>query len=1149
MDSLREFAAVAIAETRSSRRLVRTWTFIVLSVLVGVVIYIYYAGLHGMFSGISATVGFLNARFMMSVSGSLVIVIFMVAIVFLAFDVRSRDSRARIAEVLDARPIGNATLMAGRLAGVVLIAWLPLLALIALIQGIGGASLAFDWPMGEVVQPVSVLALLLVDAPLALALWCAIVLLLATALRNRLVVAVVALGLLGLSAWGIYRVPVYLIAPLTGMTSLSYTVSDILPRFIDPVVLGQRGCTVLLTVAVLLLAAQLHPRQDRQSPALRLGAAAVLFALAAAGLAALAWSANTTVQQRDAWLAAHQARQDVPSVGVDEVAGQVVIEPGETLRLDLAYQLTAPASQSFDELVFSFNPGMTVREVRVGGEVRPFTHEAGLLTIATPLAAGAGTEFSIVASGVPNPAFGYLDGVLDTSTLTAYDSNLILLGSEASVYADDYVALMPAVHWLPTPGAATGRDDPERYGRDYFNVDLFVQAPADWLVAGPGRRQESERGEGRGFRFRPAAPVPEIALFAAVFERRATQVAGVEFELLTSPEHPRNVAFFAEAADAIGERVRDLLEEAESLGLGYPYRGLSLVEAPAILRSFGGGWRMGSVQSLPGIVMLREYGFPTTRFEFRLSFNSEEAEAHEGGVAGAKTEALANFFQNDVSGGNPLHGALRNVLAFQTSARGEGAIALDFLAHELAAQVVTERRGGYFAAHSYGDGDDFQALVQQSFLAMMTGQGSIGDTVYAAATNRPQVWDRALGTALVDLAPEVNPVVALNVLWLKIPNIAEALVDGLGRETVGKLLAELRRRHLGGNFTVADFNAAAAQVGADVHATVGDWLRDAALPGFLASDVSIFRIADDDQGQPRYQVGVHVRNDEPTPGLVQLAIGHRIGREWFSNELPPTLVAAESTVELGMITNTPPAEVRVRPYLSLNRQAMILSPPEVDKSEIVKAEPFSGARASGWRPASDSSIVVDDLDPGFAVQTSEEQTEGGTDAETSWFAPKVDMDEGLPVFAFGASRAWTRQATPASWGKYRRTLARTWPGDGDAKAVFTASLPTAGRWRLDFHLPNLRANAASVRATRAAGVAVSVSSGSANDSLGSYDMHLLAGDEATEVEFDGAASETGWNRLGEFDLPAGEVSLTVSNQSSGEFVIVDAIRWQPANAP
>ena len=73
------------------------------------------------------------------------------------------------------------------------------------------------------------------------------------------------------------------------------------------------------------------------------------------------------------------------------------------LRLELDYALTTPATQSFDELVFSFNPGMTVDELRIGGQKQSFTHEAGLLIVPMRLAAGASADLSIVAAAFRMP--------------------------------------------------------------------------------------------------------------------------------------------------------------------------------------------------------------------------------------------------------------------------------------------------------------------------------------------------------------------------------------------------------------------------------------------------------------------------------------------------------------------------------------------------------------------------------------------------------------------------------------------------------------------------------------------------------------------------------------------------------------------------
>lgn len=64
---------------------------------------------------------------------------------------------------------------------------------------------------------------------------------------------------------------------------------------------------------------------------------------------------------------------------------------------------------------------------------------------------------------------------------------------------------------------------------------------------------------------------------------------------------------------------------------------------------------------------------------------------------------------------------------------------------------------------------------------------------------------------------------------------------------------------------------------------------------------------------------------------------------------------------------------------------------------------------------------------------------------------------------------------------------------------------------------------------------------------GTYEMKVVTGDSGDSdvaVEFDADAAQTGWNDLGEYSLTAGEVSLEVSNKTTGAVVVADAVRWR-----
>ena len=884
--------AIARAEIRSVRRLVRYWMFSILSVAITFVIYLYYAGLHGFISRFSATIGAVSPRYLMSVMGIYLMAIFLLGLIFLAFDVRARDERERIAEVLDSRPLSNPELLVGRGLGLVLMALAPVLFVAVTLQVFGTVALLFDWYLGERVEPYSLVGFIF-DALSVFTLWCVVVMLLAVLVRNRLVVALGALVLVGLQFWLVFRMPFYL-QPSLGMFGGFSMASDLVPSLGTGAIFARRFALLILAAGGLALAAAFHPRPDGGSKPRRIALGAGLAAIAGLIIGSLAWQAGADMDDRAALLAAHEARRDDARADMRAVAGIVRIEPGRAVALDLALRVQAPPSEQLDTLLFTLNPGLSVERVAVGGADATWTHASGLLEVtpSSPVAAGTETTVDIVASGRPDVEFGYLDAEFDLRAGTFLDANLALLGVAPGVFSSGYVALMPGLGWLPHTGSDVPTDDPRTHPADYFEVDLEVEAPVGWLVAGPGRRQEvSGRGIPSGgvassvtdrqsapssrlasraprsgnhdrFRFNPGAPVPHVGLLAARFERRVIEAAGVELEILVHPTHDRNLRFFEDAAAAILTRVEEIFTDAETLGLAYPYGGLTLVESPVNLRGYGGGWRMNTTQAMPGILLLRENSFTTSRFEFEFRDPDSFAD-REGGLARAKVEAIERYFENDFSGGNLFLGGSRSFLLFQTGAHGEGALAIDFVIDELVNQLLTGKRG-YFSAFMFNRESSF--VIGETIGNVVSGQlESIVEAVMEAASDRPSVWDRALGSSLADLDPREDAPQALNVLALKSHAIARSILDGLGREKTAALLAELRSRYSGGHFDAADLTQLAAELDADLGPLIGDWLHEATLPGFVTSPVVVERLEDDGQGNPRYQTRFHVRNDESTP--------------------------------------------------------------------------------------------------------------------------------------------------------------------------------------------------------------------------------------------------------------------------------------------
>lgn len=1126
--------AIARAETRVTRRLARYWVFMILSSLIALIAYLQYSIYHGFFSTQSATIALLSPRLLVSVYGGNYLFIFALGAIFLAFDVRARDQRERIIEVLDSRPYTNLELVAGRYLGILIPAWIPMLILAIFMQILGLLLLKLGAPLGEPVEAVSLFSYMILMGIPAVSFALALVFLVTLLVRNRLVAAVLLLIILGSLYWTLYFLPITQSRFFDFFGFLYNDLpSDVLPNImLDGIGLIQRLSVLIVAFGMLGISAVVHPRLDgssRLKPALS-SVLVIVLGVAMVGFCADRYREDR-VRMPAIWKEAHAARADAPIPDIQSISGDIMIVPGKVLDIDIDLTFRAPEQESLVSALFTLNPGQTViKALDASGQSLGFTHENGLLELILPRPLGPGEEMQIRLSikGAPDPRFGYLESVYVYDNMNLRKaSNMGLLGFERSIFDARFVALMPGSRWLPASGPETNRDDPRKRTKDFFNLDLFVNIPDDWLVAGPGRRHRIEENtKGASFRFSPSAPVPEVALIASQFVNRSFEVEGVLMELLVHKKHKKNLEVLAETSELVQNWIRDRLLEARERGLSYPYDGLTLVEVPFNMRAYAGGWRLDTAMMHPGVMLMRETSFPTARFDSAFR-KPEDFKDREGGIAQAKFDRLKTFFMNDFSGGNVFAGAARNFFNYQTYATGPEGLALNYVMEALATLSVTETKG-YFSAHLFANGIGINQFINSTistYSSVRSLGATLSDTIIYLTTTRPEVWDHALKVALNDMNPWEDPARTVDVLTLKALAIAQAIQDTLGPEKTGQLLSNIRNDHRGGSFLLDDVIEAGKALGYDLEELLGDMLSSTALPGFVCSDAKVYRIPDSSDGSPRYQLLFTVRNDEPVPGIFRF-IYYYPGEGRINERVTGEMIRlnGRSTVQFGEVLSRVPDSVFIDPYLSLNRTYFQIETDSFDQEKIRNVDGIDGVTELPWALPDDGSLVVDDLDPGFTVV--EDVQTGGLRLAARQRSTDEATDQGLPVRnGGGLPRQWSRSVNGATWGKYRHTMALIRTGKGDKKAVFTAAIPQAGYWDLELHMPQ----------------------GAFSDRLlGSWHLVIVDGNgDRHEIEFSSKSALGGWNLVDNFELPEGETQVILSNMTDGRVVVADAIRWSP----
>ena len=301
---------------------------------------------------------------------------------------------------------------------------------------------------------------------------------------NAVAVAAISLAVLAIQYWTSRNLPFYLTTVLSMSPGIDYA-SEISPRLFGSGEVIRLTAYVTLAMALLAFATRSYPRTDGRRPRVATTTGLVLTALGLAGMGGYYLHQTLPFRQHDSWLAAHEGKSHLPRMDLLSMGGTLSISPGDEVRYSLDLEAAREVS---GPLLFTLNPCVRVEQVSVDGGEANWTHESGLLEIA-PRDAAVRHSIRIVAKGVPDESFGYLDASFDQSRAKSLrsgeQSDLLVLGYRKSVFDSRYVAMMPGAYWIPSAGTALGDGDPE----DYYLLDLTVDVPSGWVVAGPGKAE------------------------------------------------------------------------------------------------------------------------------------------------------------------------------------------------------------------------------------------------------------------------------------------------------------------------------------------------------------------------------------------------------------------------------------------------------------------------------------------------------------------------------------------------------------------------------------------------------------------------------------------------------------------------------------
>ena len=1154
-------------EMRSLRRLLRTHVFICVALIICTCYFLAVTITHMQEGTDIPMFSVISPRYVMSLLGGSFLALFCSGVLILTFDQVKRDEITRIHEVVSSKPVSNFELFIGHLLGVSITIAIPMLLFLLLIMTYGMIADVFSIKFGEPVEFWSVVSFVLLDMFPNFLFFGSLVVLFSMLFKSRLLALLLTLGGLITVFWVNSRLPLHFSEPLQTVTGNVLFPSELTPELFTPVTLLNRIALILMSIGVLHWSSNLVVRViPTRSRHLVIGTLSFCFGLLIIGtmLGAQALENNRINE----WVKVHDEHFNPNAFpDVHEIRGSVVIKPGRTLTLDLQLDVTADFDQNLDFILFSLNPGYKISHLAVASEkVTDHEFKHGLLMIPTQYFNSGINEIEIAAKGRPVSRFAYLDTVDTLSKIVGPEvRQLRLLGTENAIFHPNFVVLAPGVKWYPTSGTATNEDAWELRKRDFFTVNIEVSVPRGWLVTGPAKRETLDDDMRTRFRFEQSSPLPEFALVGSKFKSASIEVEGISFECLYAKTHRQRFEWFSgDPENQFRQQIMQRLEGLSSLGMEYPYGTFALVEVPSTLRVFGGGLEMDTVMHPPGLVMIRESTLPTTkvdrifegtREELMERFNWSEQE-----YIGLEVSSLAIYLQERMFESNLYAGFYRSTHIQQTSATGDGARVLNNVIELL-----------FSSLYSSGDINfDFQTALNRRILNLSnvdpikrlrfirelhsSDQMLRKQQIILSA---PEVWDEVATFGLFDTVSDENSLLKKHALKLRTQQLVQLLNDALGRNNVASFVMELISRFRGSTFTFEEFEATINNQGIKLAELAGDMISSRSLPGFLVSNPMSRQSPNDDQ--PKYESDFVLENREPVSGPVKLGLTFQNEEDRFMSpyrrfSFPPILVSANQSLQIVIESSNPVQHIWVEPYLSLNRMNLRVDMPESDhlrEQEFrSETEPLikSITVIEQSEDVKNTSITVDDLDPGFSIvelgKTSERNNVFNEFFHRFLDKEEILMDQGLPKYSMfdrWRNQGWSRWSDPTAFGVYRRTFAIADSGDGLSFAKFNTKLPFSGSWQLEYYLPKGHFAETEYLLGRISRYTYSPRYD------GSLHIEVQNGSTATNHTLDVPNLPSGWHSVGTFDIVAEYVDVLVSNKSDERHadVIADAVRWTP----
>ncbi len=775
-------------------------------------------------------------------------------------------------------------------------------------------------------------------------------------------------------------------------------------------------------------------------------------------------------------------------------------------------------STPIEKVIFSLNPGLLVKEIKVNGEAQTFNQRLGIVELTgLKLKPRERAKINFIYEGNIDEAACFLD-IDDEVIAEAYRNFMYQIDKRHAFITPEYLLLTRECNWYPIPGAGYGIINKQWFSRQFSNYHLEVKTAPGLTPVSQGMMEL----DGEDFVFESTHAQSQISLSIGNYELKNINIDGLDFNVYHLKGHDYFSEFFEDIKDTIPGIITESLQDFErSIDLFYPFERFSLVEVPLQFFSYERILTGSREHIQPEMILYAEKGLLVREADFAGRMESRRRHGR-GDDENLTTEEkkirvlqnfLATFTQEE---GRPDFNRKQGELQIEEKMNAYYAFPLFYnYAYYISSDQwpVTDRVFESYKKQStsnprYGFVRDLQGMSEDE-------EGNLA------------LLSQSFQEILND--PEQKQIVD-NVIQQK----GEALFSIIKRKTEDDAFEDFLYGYLNSvkfrSTTIEDFNDALKdEFDIDLIPYMKGWFGSTELPAFLIGNVEAVNVLDGDM--LKTMVKFKVTNSENVEGIISVDFrlggggGGRFGGTGGAPETITKLIHLEGnqTKEVSFLLNDNPRGAGINTLTSRNIPSEIRMPFE-NLEEDKNAVPFEGEKVvdDPVRIVEKNEIILDNEDPSFIVTKSDDESL----LRKLLIKEETNKSKYSGFSSWRPPRSWTQTTHSSFYGAYVRSAYYIRSGDGTQKVSWNIPISESGYYEVYSYIYK------DTRKHRRGG----------SDDNGEYHYTIHHDDGKEDANLSIKSADEGWNYLGAFYFSPDTAVVELSNESENRIIIADAIK-------